>query len=514
MKQLFAGLLATIVALPLWAQTVTLQFEGASKSRNYQVVIDGTTYNSAEAVANGQNKMMTMNNLSVGSHTLAVYPADESVASGNLLYSNTFQLREGYDLDITVKADGTVSFTEKRNAQTAVSSGAYSAKMAMSSADFNRLAQAVKSKWLQPARISALRTAFTSASNYFTTEQIAQLLSYVNAEPARLDLAKSAYARVIDPANYKNLSTLFRSETLRSELDFFLRNTTINPAGATQPDRDTSSALQVTPGSDTGTDVEIRQVVATNESTPAATRANAIKGANESQGDASREDKASVDASPDYGGRQLVSDRSFNQLMRRMRNQRTQQGKIAMLTSAFEKNGNYFTTSQLQRLITPVTAESDRLQLTKLAYARTADTANFKSLYSLLSDRYSQMELDHFVRTSSAGNKTAPVNSAYAHRVAIDDADYSRLDLKVRFHLRQSGTVAEIKKAFSGKNYFTAEQIHQWLSLVSAEKERLALAKLAYLRVTDPTSFTTLYDLFPSQENREELDRYIAANKF
>ncbi|HYH16674.1 MAG TPA: hypothetical protein VD794_15695, partial [Flavisolibacter sp.] len=71
MKQLTLVLTATFLSLSVWAQTVTLQFAGTNKNRNYQVVIDGTTYNSAEAVVSGKNKMLTMNNLSTGSHSLA-----------------------------------------------------------------------------------------------------------------------------------------------------------------------------------------------------------------------------------------------------------------------------------------------------------------------------------------------------------------------------------------------------------------------------------------------------------
>lgn len=489
MKQLFLGLLAIISASALWAQTVTLQFAGVNKNRNYQVVIDGTTYNSAEAVGSGKNKMLTMNNLSTGSHTLAVYPAGASVTSDSALYSNTFQLRPGYDMNILIQANGSVSFTEERSTQTAVSSGSYSAEMAMSSADFNRLAQSVRSKWLQASRVNALRTAFTTTTHYFTTDQIGQLLSYVNAEPTRLELAKSAYARVIDPANYRSLYELFSSESLRNELDFFLRNTTIRPGGDTNTSADTSTVDNTPTRND-------------DASAPANTNTNTAQ--------------TGVSSSTDiYSGRTPVASRSFNQLMRRVRNQRVQQGKVAVLTDAFNSTGNYFTTVQLRQLLTPITAESDRLTLAKLAYARTADTANFRTLYDLFKDRYNQMELDHFVRYGSVGTTvTTPANNAYAHRIAISDADYARLDLKVRFHLRQSSTVAEIKKAFSGNQYFTAEQIRQWLSLVTSEEDRLALAKLAYLRINNPNTFTSLYDLFSNQSSRDELDRYIAANRY
>jgi hypothetical protein len=530
MKHLFFSLIATIITSLLGAQTVTLQFVGVNKNRNYQVVIDGTTYSSAEAVGNSKSKMVTMTNLLPGSHSLALYPAGSTVSAGNALYSNTFQLREGYDMDIVVSANGAVSFTEMRNNQTAVSSGSYNAAMAMSEEDFERLSRSVRSKLLQPSRVSSLRSTFNTPTNFFTTDQIGQLIAYVNSEPTRLDLAKAAYARVIDSANYRTLYDLFRNESLRSELDFFLRNTTITPGATTGSG---TSAITIPVTTDTAAKTRTNAKAGSNRDENAASKSSTHADNKEAVGSkagveadaspianerrtAGREKVEKATATPAYNNRPPVSNRSFNQLVRRVKNQRGQQAKVTVLKNAFESGSNYYTTVQLRQLLTPVAAEADRLVLAKLAYPRTADTANFKNLYDLLKDRYSQLELDHFVRFGNVGTTvtTDAANSKYAHRAAISETDYANLDLKVRFHLRQANTIADIRKAFTSNHYFTAEQIRQWLNLVTAESDRLALAKLAYLRISNPNTFTSLYDLFPSQESKDELDRYMAANKF
>lgn len=489
MKPLFLCLLASAIASLLQAQTVTLQFAGITKNRQYEVVVDSASYFTADAVGNGKNKMLTMNNLSLGWHELTLYAAGATTKSqDNALYSKSFQLRKGYDLDIVVNANGEVSFTEKQNTQSAVSTGTYNAAMAMSSTDFDHLAQSVRSKLMQSARIATLRTAFTVPDQFFSTDQISQLLAYVNSEPKRLELAKAAYARVVDSDNYRTLYELFSSESLKSELDFFLRNTTISPGAEASKSTPPISKVDTTTGA---TDSQVQK-----------TKVNAPSTVTNQEDDA-------------YSGRTPVSNKTYNQLLRKERNQRTQQGKVAVLTSAFQREGSYFTTAQLRELLTPVTTEADRVTLAKLAYNRTADTANFKTLYDLFNDRYSQMELDHFIRYGNVGTTaTTSASSAYANRVPISDATYSQLDLKVQFQLRQPDMVAEIKKAFSSNHYFTAEQIRQWLNLVTAETDRLALAKLAYLRITDPTNFPSLYDLFAGEESREELERYVAANKY
>jgi hypothetical protein len=45
--------------------------------------------------------------------------------------------------------------------------------------------------------------------------------------------------------------------------------------------------------------------------------------------------------------------------------------------------------------------------------------------------------------------------------------------------------------------------------LVDSESDRVALAKLAYLRATDPTTFTQLFDMFPTQASKDDLTNYI-----
>ena len=60
MKPFILCLLTIAITPVLQAQTVTLQFAGTTKNKQYEVVIDGASYRSAEAVGNGKNKMLTI----------------------------------------------------------------------------------------------------------------------------------------------------------------------------------------------------------------------------------------------------------------------------------------------------------------------------------------------------------------------------------------------------------------------------------------------------------------------
>ena len=122
----FMIFLVSFFSLSLAAQNVTVTFQGTNKNRNYQVVIDGVSYYSANSVSTKGKQVTTVSNLAPGAHTLEVYVlgnssgtysdgSTNSASSTEPAYSKNFQLRQGYDMSISVRGNGLVSFTEKRS---------------------------------------------------------------------------------------------------------------------------------------------------------------------------------------------------------------------------------------------------------------------------------------------------------------------------------------------------------------------------------------------------------------
>ena len=228
MKTIILCLLSTL-SLSLAAQTVTVTFQGAAnRNRNYQVVVDGVSYYSVNSVSNNGRKQTTISDLGIGSHTLEVYPA--SATSGSIdgsttkpssrpVYTKTFQLREGYDMNIAVKANGQVSFTEKR---ITTSYSTTRAGSPMSNTAFNQLLQKVQSRRYQTGRITEIKTALNATGNYFTSAQIQQLLQLITAENRRLELAKLGYSKVTDAVNFSTIYNVLQSEASRDELDNYV----------------------------------------------------------------------------------------------------------------------------------------------------------------------------------------------------------------------------------------------------------------------------------------------------
>jgi len=201
-----------------------------------------------------------------------------------------------------------------------------------------------------------------------------------------------------------------------------------------------------------------------------------------------------------------ISTQQFNQLQRKVKNQYQESGKIAVLKDAFTVSSNYYyTTAQLKQLLLLIPTETERLTLAKQSYARVSDETNFASLYTIFNTQANRDDFNAYVKYGG----TVPTTTV-SSRLAMSDGDFTKLQLKARLHFRQSSTVNEIKEALNNtNNYFSVEQVRSLLSLVSAEADRLTLAKLAYAKTVDQANFTQLYDLFTSQTSITELNNYI-----
>ena len=98
----------------------------------------------------------------------------------------------------------------------------------MNDADFNALMKDVKKQWFPGAKMTALSNAFNNTNNYFNTSQANQLIRLISDEDNRLQLAKSAYARITDPGNFSQLYDLFSSQARKDELRNYVNSYSYN----------------------------------------------------------------------------------------------------------------------------------------------------------------------------------------------------------------------------------------------------------------------------------------------
>jgi hypothetical protein len=93
-----------------------------------------------------------------------------------------------------------------------------------------------------------------------------------------------------------------------------------------------------------------------------------------------------------------MTDAEFNRTLRSVQLTFGLGAKYSTLQDLFNKETNYFTSSQVKQLIQQVSNESNRLDLAKLAYNNVTDPTSFtSSLYDLFSSQYSRDQLNAYI---------------------------------------------------------------------------------------------------------------------
>ncbi len=88
--------------------------------------------------------------------------------------------------------------------------------------DFNNVLQSIRKEWFEGNKVKSASQIISG--NYFTSSQVRQMLQLFTFENNKLDLAKQAYQKTINPGNYlMALSDVFNSNNSRDELARFVR---------------------------------------------------------------------------------------------------------------------------------------------------------------------------------------------------------------------------------------------------------------------------------------------------
>lgn len=208
-------------------------------------------------------------------------------------------------------------------------------------------------------------------------------------------------------------------------------------------------------------------------------------------------------------------DYQFSQLVQTLNSQYNQSAKYNTISGAFNNSVNYFTTYQVTQLLSLINTEGEKLALAKQSYLRVTDPANFNTLYDLFYNQSSRNELNNYVVQNGGTGNNNNGNYNNNSRTPMTDAAFSQVLQKVSNHFLPWDKARDARDAFNNTvNYFSSTQVRQVLTVITSEADRLELAKLAWGRITDPTYYSQLSDLFTSQSNRDELNAYVAAHPY
>ncbi|MBK9530195.1 MAG: DUF4476 domain-containing protein [Chitinophagaceae bacterium] len=528
MKQLSAIVIFLFTALTIYAQQysneVTITVNG---SKNLQIAVDGRNYDLTNSTLKGEKTSIAINNLVVGQHSLQVSRTDPD-ANNTERISTVFNLRPGYDMLVRVNKNGSLGLIETKR------TGVNANMPPMNTAEFNNLLAQVRNQRSPAGRKSVISDAFSNTQNYFTSSQVSQLIQQVNGESFRLQLAKLSYRSITDRNNFYQVFDQLNSQESRNDLEDYINdyNQEVNPDSAMSDENFNTlyqGILQQRPVSAQMNSLTnafnntanyftvyqasrlIQLVTAENNRLQLAKlsyrsitdRSNFYQVNELLYGQASKNELEVY--VKNYGGGSTqgvaMTDANFNALYQTIQQQRSVSTQMNLLNNAFNNTANYFTTIQASRLIQLVSTESNRLQLAKLSYRSITDKVNFLRLKDLLYSQAGKNELEAYVNNYNSGGTEA---------VAMSDANFNALYQTIQQQRSVSTQMGLLTNAFNNTaNYFTAYQASRLIQLVSAESNRLQLAKLSYRSITDRNNFYQVKDLLYGQASKNDLEAFI-----
>jgi hypothetical protein len=532
MKTIFLFLLSCTAAISVLAQSVSTVTINVRGNTTQSIVIDNREFSVQNDYNTNTNTPIVVSNLQSGQHTLQIKRSDEVNPS-----STVFTTRSGYDLQITITANGSVQLKEtKWRADN--NSGPY--RQAMGVSDFNNLYTGIRNQRQSANRMTMVSDAFANTNYYFTTAQAKQLIQLVNSQSNRFTLAKASYRSITDPTNFAQIYDVLNSQSYRDQLADYV--STYNAGSSStamtasrfntiyhtaQRQATTNSKVSYIYNSFTNTNnyftvAQARQLVqlAPDEANRLYLakisyrsiidrnnfyQMNALLNSQASRNELNIFVNTYDNSNPVYT-RIAMKEAEYNTLYRDIQNRYGVGAKMSALSNVFATENYYFTTAQAKQLIQLVSDESNRLELAKASYDNIVDQANFNQLYDIFSYS-SRNALEVYVRDHQTGPVyTPPVYT----RTPMSNSNYTSLYNEVRNTYGFGAKMSRLTEIFANETYyFTVAQAKQLIQLVSDERNRLELAKSAYGNITDPENFNLMYDLLTSQSSRNELSTYV-----
>jgi len=517
------------MSVSMLAQTVSTVTINVKGNNNESIIVDGKEYIVNNDNNTTSNTPIVVSNLQAGQHTLQIKRSNDINPA-----STVFTTRTGFDLQITIAANGSVQSRETK--WRADNTTDY--KVAMNATDFNTLYYSIRNQGRANTRVTLVSDAFANTNYYFTTAQVRQLVQLINSQTNRFSLLKASYRSVTDPVNFNQLNDLLTSQSYRDQLEDYVISynagssstamtaasfNTIYRTAQRQSTVNAKVSYIYNTFSNTNnyfTVAQARQLIQLISDEPNRLylakisyrsivdktnfwQINDLLTSQSGKYELNVFVKNHDEGDPVYT-KVAMKEADFNTLYRDIQNRFGLGVKMAALTSTFANESYYFTTAQARQLILLVSSETNRLDLAKAAYDNIVDQANFNQLYDVFSSTARRNEIEVYVRDHQTDD---PTN---IYRTPMSNASFTSLYDNVRNTWGLGAKMSRLTDIFNTEtNYFTVAQAKQLIQLVSSESNRLELAKLSYNNITDPQNFNLMYDVLASQSSRNELASYV-----
>ena len=92
---------------------------------------------------------------------------------------------------------------------------------AMSNADFTKAKETLRREWFENTRLETAKQIIDQ--NYFTSQQVKEMVLLFTFENNRLDIAKYAYGKIADKGNYFIMNDAFTFNSNKEKLGEYIR---------------------------------------------------------------------------------------------------------------------------------------------------------------------------------------------------------------------------------------------------------------------------------------------------
>ncbi|MCU0438673.1 MAG: DUF4476 domain-containing protein [Raineya sp.] len=335
----------------------------------------------------------------------------------------------------------------------------------LSSAEFNQRKQLLTGNNEGRKLQAAIRL---SQESCLTTNQIKEIAMLFNDEYSRLDYTEKAYATVFDPENYYEVYDVFTKFSMAIRLYDFLNGK--------------NSSSPITPNNPV----------------------NPTNPVNGEYPNYNYPDFASYSGPKNCG--YPISDGTFEASLRgiKIQNETTKLNSLRQ----FVQN-NCLSTSQVMKVASLLTVETNRLDILRTAFEHVYDANNYSSASQVLQNRANQEQFTAFLNGTGSSN---PVNPTNPTTCKVEDAEFNNLLFTIR---RETGTFSKFnitKNITKNYNCFSIEQVRTIVKEFSIESYKLDMAKYLYdyTAPAERRQYFMVGNEFSQSSSRTNLSNFLA----
>ncbi|MGC4036779.1 MAG: DUF4476 domain-containing protein [Chitinophagaceae bacterium] len=232
---LFTSLLLSVSVFATDARHSGMITVKSTSPRDIQVIVDGKTFDP------GKN-IVVIGDVRPGYHSVTVFRESRFSARG---------FEQVYNGSVNVNPEGAVQITIGRRGKTDIAyfkrnesndwvydnpsipsygndyghfedSKTYNSYASpISDREFNQVMNSMQKEWFENNRMKS--ASYIISNNFFTAEQVKDMISLFSTDDNKLDLAKQAYTKTLDKENYSCVINSMNYKSSKDELARFIR---------------------------------------------------------------------------------------------------------------------------------------------------------------------------------------------------------------------------------------------------------------------------------------------------